>query len=50
MLSGAATGSEQRRQDSGAQEARLLDQTLSAAVRSAMSDARSAIHRAAEAH
>ena len=48
MLSGAATGSEQRRQDVRAQEERLLDQALTAAVRSAMADAHSAISRAVD--
>lgn len=48
MMSGAATGSEVlRRAGRREQETRLAGQALSAAVRSAMSSASSALHRAA---
>ncbi|MDH5493052.1 MAG: HEAT repeat domain-containing protein, partial [Myxococcales bacterium] len=49
MLTGAATGTEPPRADRAAQEARLAEQALSAAVRSAMSDAQRAIREAARA-
>lgn len=47
MLSGAATGTEERRRNRNQQEQRLAQQALSAAVRSAMSSASSALSRAA---
>ena len=46
MLSGAATGSEPPRRENRDQQQRLAEQALSAAVRSAMSDAPSALARA----
>ena len=48
MMSGAATGSEPPRRDSGEQLKRLADRAVSAAVRSALSDAASALQRAAQ--
>jgi len=47
MLRGAATGSEPRQRDRRVQEHRLAEETLSAAVRSAMSGVATAISRAA---
>jgi len=47
MLRGAATGSEPRQRNRRAQEARLTQEALSAAVRSAMSGVATAISRAA---
>ena len=46
MLTGAATGSEPPRRATREQTQRLAEQALSAAVRSAMSDAPSALARA----
>lgn len=46
MLSGAATGSEPPRRENRDQQQRLAEQALSAAVRSAMSDAPTALARA----
>ncbi len=46
MLSGAATGQERPQRNRRAQEQRLAGQALSAAVRSAMSTAPTALHAA----
>ncbi len=48
MMSGAATGSEPPRRDRRAQTQRLAKRAVSAAVRSALSDAPSALQRAAQ--